>query len=226
MSSFRIVHISAFKLHCSISSMFSFPFLYLRFSRLLLASSFLFPLIIFFTLTEWQKISCSLPAKKVSVYNPSTLPRRYQNVLQRNRWCWLYWAYHLHRKSTIRFYLHIVFDLMGVACANNCIVYNMMHPNDFALLDFKIIVSTYLIGRYTSRSRAPPYDKKGSKRKYQYQLEQDNLPSNLQEFENIQWRCEYCYKERINLKTYVKCTECGIFLCLIEEWNCFKKHHS
>ena len=46
---------------------------------------------------------------------------------------------------------------MGVDCANNCIVYNMMHPNDFTLLDFKIIVSTYSIGRYTGRSRAPLY---------------------------------------------------------------------
>ena len=37
---------------------------------------------------------------------------------------------------------------------------------------------------------------------------------------------EYCYKEGIDLKTYVKCTECGIFLFLIKKGNCFKKHHS
>ena len=33
-------------------------------------------------------------------------------------------------------------------------------------------------------------------------------------------------KEGIDLKTYVKCTECGGFLCLIKERNCFEKHHS
>ena len=84
-------------------------------------------------------------------------------------------------------------------------------------LDFKMIVSTYLIGRYTSRSRAPPDGKTGSKRKNQYKFKQGNLPSHLQEFQNIRRRFEYCYKEGINLKTYVKCTECEIFLCLIKE---------
>ena len=55
-------------------------------------------------------------------------------------------VYHLDRKSTNRFYLPIFFDLMDVACANSYIVYNMMHPNDITLLDFKTIFSTYLIG--------------------------------------------------------------------------------
>ena len=54
---------------------------------------------------------------------------------------------------------------MEVACANSHIVYNMIHPNDLTLLDFKTIVLTYLIGRYTSRSRAPPDGKIGSKKK-------------------------------------------------------------
>ena len=85
-----------------------------------------------------------------------------------------------------------------------------------------------MIGRYTNRSRAPPDGKTGFKRKYQYQFEQGNPPSHLQniEFQNIWKRCEYCYKEGIDLKTYVKCTECGILLCLIQGKNCFKKHHS
>ena len=37
---------------------------------------------------------------------------------------------------------------MNVACANSYIVYNMIHPNDLTLLDFKTILPTYLIGRY------------------------------------------------------------------------------
>ena len=93
------------------------------------------------------------------------------------------------------------------------------------MFDFKTIVSTYLIGKYTSRGRAPTDGKMGSKRKYQYQFEQGNLPPHLPEFRNIQRPCEYCYKEVINLKTYVKCTKCGIALYLIKERNCFKKHH-
>ena len=93
---------------------------------------------------------------------------------------------------------------MDVGCANSYIVYNMMHRNDFALLDFKTIVSTYLIGRYTSQSRAPTDDKTDSERKYQHQFEQGNLPPHLPEFQNIRRRCEYCYEEGTDLKTYVK----------------------
>ena len=87
---------------------------------------------------------------------------------------------------------------MNIACANSCIVYNMIHPNDLILLDFKIIVLTYLIGRYTSRSRAPPDGKTSCKRKYQ------TMGILLQ-------------RKNYDLKTYAKCAECGIFLCLNQE---------
>ena len=71
---------------------------------------------------------------------------------------------------------------MNVACANSYILYNMMHPNDLTRLDFKTIVSTYLIGSYISRSRVPPDAKTGSKRKYQNQFEQVDLPPYLSMF--------------------------------------------
>ena len=71
-------------------------------------------------------------------------------------------AYHFDQKSTIRLYLcGFFFDLMGLVCASMYIVYNMMHPNDLTLLDFKTIVSTCFIGRFTSQSRAPPDGKIG-----------------------------------------------------------------
>ena len=130
-------------------------------------------------------------------------------------------TYHLDRKSTIRFYLRIFFNLM-MQPVLSYIVYSMMHPNDLTMLDFKTIVSTYFIGRYTSQSRAPPNGKTGPKRKYQYQFEQGNLPPHLPEFQNIRRRCEYCYKEGIDLKAYFKCAERGVSLRLIKERNCFK----
>ena len=67
--------------------------------------------------------------------------------------------------------MDIFFDLIGLAFANNYIVYDMMHSNDLTLFDFKTIVSTYFIGRYINRSLAPPDDKADSKRKYQYHFE-------------------------------------------------------
>ena len=67
--------------------------------------------------------------------------------------------------------MDIFFDLIGVAFANNYIVYDIMHSNDLTLFDFKTIVSTYFIGRYINRSLAPSDDKADSKRKYQYHVE-------------------------------------------------------
>ena len=112
---------------------------------------------------------------------------------------------------------------MDVACVNAFIVYNMVHQKDIILLDYKTVVLTLLIGRYTSRSRAPPEQKDRSKRKYQYHFEPKNMPFHLPEFENNRKRCDYCYKEEFERKTLVKWTECGVFLCLGKEQVFFSK---
>ena len=54
---------------------------------------------------------------------------------------------------------------MDVAFTNSYIVYNMMNPNELTLLDFKTIVSNYLIGRYISQSIALTKGKKMSQKK-------------------------------------------------------------
>ena len=94
-------------------------------------------------------------------------------------------AHHLDRKSTIRFYVLMFLYSMDIACANSFIFYNMTHLNDFTRLDFRTIVSTYLIGRYTSSSRLAPDGRTSSKRKHQYWFEQVNLLPHLSEYQNI-----------------------------------------
>ena len=76
-------------------------------------------------------------------------------------------AYHLDRKSYIRFYLRMFFDLIDVAFANSYIFYNMLHPDDLTRLNFKIAAATHIICTYTSRKRAAPDYNIGSKRTYQ-----------------------------------------------------------
>ena len=134
-------------------------------------------------------------------------------------------ANQLDQKLTIRFYFRIFLDFLDVAFANSYIVFNMMHPNDLTLLYFKSIVSPYSTGRYISQSRAPADSKTGSKRKYQYQFEQGNLPPHFPEFRNIKKACKYYYKEGIDLTAYVKCTKCGIFSYMMKDRSCFKKYH-
>ena len=62
-------------------------------------------------------------------------------------------AYHLDRRSSIRFYLRIFFYLMDVACANSYISYSMLQTGDLILLNFEIAVATHMIGPYSSRKR-------------------------------------------------------------------------
>ena len=81
----------------------------------------------------------------------------------------------------------------------------MMHANGLTQLNLKTIVSTYLTGRF-SQIRTPLDGKTGCKSIIKF--EQGNLPAHLPEFQNIR---EYCYKGGIDLKTFVKCIECGIF---------------
>ena len=75
-------------------------------------------------------------------------------------------AYHLDYISSIRFYLHVRFDLTDVTSASSFIFCNMQHCVTKGIpFNFKIIVNTYLIGRYTSKSRALVENKNRSKRK-------------------------------------------------------------
>ena len=54
-------------------------------------------------------------------------------------------AYWLDRKSSVRFYFLIFFDLMDIACVNSYLIYNMKNPNKLSLLDYKIVVAKNLI---------------------------------------------------------------------------------
>ena len=80
-------------------------------------------------------------------------------------------AYYLDQKSTNKFYLLVIFELMDVTYDNSYIVYNMMHSNFITLLYFKTFVLAYLIERYASRWRVSTNSKTGSKRRYPYQFE-------------------------------------------------------
>ena len=75
-------------------------------------------------------------------------------------------VYRLDRKSSVRFYLCIFFDLMDIACVNSYLIYNVKHRNKLSLLDYKIVVTRNLIQYHQGRKRAVPMSKP-SKRKNQ-----------------------------------------------------------
>ena len=135
-------------------------------------------------------------------------------------------TYHLDRKSSVRFYLRIFFDLMDVTCANSYIVYNMLQPGGITLLNFKIAIATHLIGRYNSRNRAYPENNTLEKRKYRYQFQPEDIPLHLPEFAATRKQCKFCSNGDLDNKTFVECKTCGVHLCMVKERNCFKNYHS
>ena len=132
-------------------------------------------------------------------------------------------AYRLDRKSSIIFYLHIFFDLMGIAFANSYLIYNMKHPNKLSLFNYKIVGAKNLIQYHQDRKRAVPISRP-SKRKNQPESI-DNHGGHLPDYQTMQKRCAYCAMEGKENRAFVICLACNIPLCLVKERNCFQKHH-
>ena len=54
-------------------------------------------------------------------------------------------AYQLDRKSSVRFYLRIFFDLLDISCVISFLVYNMKHTKQLTLFDYKTVIVKNLI---------------------------------------------------------------------------------
>ena len=107
-------------------------------------------------------------------------------------------AYRLDRKSSVRFYLCIFFDLMDIACVNSYLIYNMKHPNKLFLLDYKIVVAKNLIQHHQGLKRAVPMSRP-SKRKNQPESI-DNHGGHLPDYQTMRKRCAYCAMEGKKIK--------------------------
>ena len=132
-------------------------------------------------------------------------------------------AYRLDRKSSVKSYLCILFDLMDIAFVNSYFIYNMKHPNKLSLLDYKIVVAKYLIQYNQGRKRAVPMSRQ-SKRKNQPESI-DNHGGHLPDYQTMRKRCAYCEMESKGNRTLVICLPCNIPLCLLKERNCFQKDY-
>ena len=70
----------------------------------------------------------------------------------------------------------------------------------------------------------PPENKTALEKKYWYQYELSNLPTHHPEYHYDCKRCAHSNKEGFDRKTYIRCTDCGVFQYLVKERNCFLKH--
>ena len=110
------------------------------------------------------------------------------------------------------------------------IAFNMLNPDDLTLLNLKIAVPTQMIGPYTSKKRATRNNTMGSQRAIDTNTSRLKCQTTFQSFNKTAIHVFIvmqgdCYAGDIDRKTFVKCCECGVFLCLVKERNCFYKHH-
>ena len=92
-------------------------------------------------------------------------------------------AYRLDRKSSVRFYLRIFFDLMDIACVNSYFIYNMKHPNKWSLLNYKIVVTKNLIQYHQDLKRVVPMPKTSNRKNQPESI--DNHGSHVPEYQTM-----------------------------------------
>ena len=163
-----------------------------------------------------SKTKSSVPCPKVvKLYNSSMCGVDLMN--QRTA------AYRLDRKSSIRFYLRIFFDLMDIPCVNSCLIYNMKHPKKLSLHDYKIVVAKNLIQYHQGRKRAVPISRPSKRKNLPESI--DNHGGHLPDCQTMRKQCTHCAMKGKENRTFVICLACNIPICLVKERNCFQKHH-
>ena len=99
-------------------------------------------------------------------------------------------AYFLDRKSSVIFYLRIIFDLIDIACVNSYLIYNMKHPNKLSLLYYKIGIAKNLIQYYQGRKREVPMLRPYKTKNQSESI--DNHGGLLPDYQTMWKRCPYC----------------------------------
>ena len=138
-------------------------------------------------------------------------------------------SYQCDRKSTKKFYLRLLFDVMDIAMNNACIVYNDLmkaensESKPVTTLEFREDVATKLIGKYSSRQRDIPMTSKKTKISSILPASQPrhSLRKGIQ-----RRRCVVCSENGVESRTNNYCDVCEVYLCFTNQRDCFAAHHN
>ena len=103
--------------------------------------------------------------------------------------------------SSVRFYLRIFFDLMDIASVNSYLIYNVKHPNQSSLLDYKFVVAKNVIQYHQGRKRAVPMSRPSKRKNLPESI--DNHGGLLPYYQTMQKRCAYCAMEDKENRTLI-----------------------
>ena len=128
----------------------------------------------------------------------------------------------LNCKSKHRFYLSIFFDLIDVTRANSHTVY-MKIGHDISLLNFKLVVTKAMIGRYSNGTRSFSATRPSKQKSHKPSIIRE-APTRMPELQQKRVRCGYCQKKSSDLKSFVSCQACGLYLRLTKNKNFLNRH--
>ena len=117
-------------------------------------------------------------------------------------------AYWLDCKSSVSFYLCIFFDLLDIACVNCFLVYNMKHPKQLTLPNYKIVLAKNFI-RWQQSCQRTVLLSRPSKRKSSSVAGNDH-GDHLPEFQTRRKRCALLF---------IVSLAYDIPLCLVKDRN-------
>lgn len=137
-------------------------------------------------------------------------------------------CYEIDRRSKIKYYLRLFFDLLDISVNNAYTVYTKLHDQKhvegslLTNLQFRQVVARSLINGFTVRQRGIPTTKTSIVRK----SVKRQLPFHPMQKSNNRKRCVQCAKNKKENRTNNTCIICEVHLCYTNERNCFAEYHN
>lgn len=135
--------------------------------------------------------------------------------------------YELDRKSKIKYYLRLFFDLLDISVNNSYVIYteckakNLVEGTQLNSLEFRRLVARNLIAGYSSRQREFPIFQSSK-----ITVSKRPASSHSMLKANVRKRCVQCAKINVENRTNNYCNECNVHLCFTTNRNCFAEHHN
>lgn len=137
-------------------------------------------------------------------------------------------CYEIDRRSKIKYYLRLFFDLWDIAVNNGYIIYTKLHQEKqmegglLSALQFRQVTARSMINGFTVRRRGVLSRKTSIVGKSVRQT----IPSHPMEKSNNRKRCVNCAKTKKENRTNNTCVLCKVHLCYTNDRNCFAEYHS
>ncbi|XP_064469969.1 piggyBac transposable element-derived protein 4-like [Ornithodoros turicata] len=138
-------------------------------------------------------------------------------------------TYEVDRRSRIKYYLRVFFDLLDIGVNTGYIVYCKIQSENPSLppltsLEFRQAVALSLIGNFYGRHRSTASIVQTQKRS---QVLTRPAPTCHQMAKaSARKRCVNCAKSRVENRTMNCCTTCDVHLCFTTTRNCFIEFHN